>query len=218
MIIKKSNDISIEDLEKIIKVSGDKIVTGYIRFKKIKPVKGYQEARKRAAAHFSKITKARPLGNNQYVVVVRFYLIIFLIPLLLLGLIFSILQMSTKAVEKEFPQYILTQEPTIKEAESYMGMYISVPGFTGLNTDCSNPQISVYNPVDNQCKIMFEVYYDNRKIGASSQIIPGEGELVFLNEVLHEGIYDIEIIARGYSMDGETSYNSVSQHIELNVF
>lgn len=218
MIIKKSKDISIEDLEKIIKVSGDKIVSGYIRFKKVKPVKGYQEARKRAAAHLSKITKARPLGNNQYAVVVRLYLIIFLIPLVLLALIFLILQMSTKAVEKEFPEYILTQEATIKETESYMGMYMSVPGFTGVDTSCDNPQISVYNPVNNQCKLMFEVYYGDSKIGESSRIIPGEEENVFLSKVSHAGIYDIQIIARGYSMDGETAYNSVSQQIKLNVF
>ena len=65
---------------------------------------------------------------------------------------------------------------------------------------------------------MFEVYYGDSKIGESSRIIPGEEENVFLSKVSHAGIYDIQIIARGYSMDGETAYNSVSQQIKLNVF
>lgn len=218
MIIKKSRDISIEDLEKIIKVSGDKIVTGYIRFKKVKPVNGYDEARKRAVLHFSVVSKAREIENNQYAVVVRFHPLLFIIPLIILGLIFAILQISTQAIEKEVPEYIPTQEPTIKEAESYVGMYISVPGFTKMDTSKDKPEIQVYNPSDNSCALLFEIYYDNQKIGESTLIIPGEMEIVPIKRLSFTGRYDIEIVAKGFSLEGDVAYNSVSQKIELNVF
>ncbi len=205
-------------MEKLIKVSGDRIVTGYVRFKKIKPVNGYGEAAKRAAAHLSKITKARDLGNNQYAVVVRFYLIIFLIPLILIGLIFAIMQMSTQAIEKELPEYILTQEATVREAEGNDSLYISVPGFTNTETYSGNPQLHVYNPANNQCALVFEVFNNNDKIGESSLIMPGVEENITLSGVSQAGSYEIEIVAGGFSTDGKTAYNSVSQQIELNVF
>lgn len=192
-------------------------MNGYIRFKRVKPINGFNEAKKRAAAHFSQITKARTLGNNQYAVVVRFHPILFIIPLLLLGVIFAILQMSTQAIEREAPEYIPIQEPTIKEAESYVGMYISVPGFTKMDTSRDKPEIYVYNPSDNSCALIFEVYHDNSKIGESGLIIPGEKEVISINSLSYTGRYDIEIIAKGFSLEGDRAYNSVSQKIELNV-
>lgn len=167
--------------------------------------------------HFSKITKARLSGNNQYAVIVRFHPIIFIIPILLLGLIFAILQISTQAIEKEPPEYIPTQEPTVKEAESYVGMYISVPGFTKMEVSRGKPEIQVYNPSDNICALLFEIYHDNHKIGESGLILPGDKDMISIDKLSFTGRYEIEVVAKGFSLEGDTAYNSVSQKIELYV-
>ena len=71
-------------MEKLVKASGDECVAGYVRFKKIKACAGYKKACNKAAMHLAVIKGGRPMGNNLYAAVVRFRLIVFLIPLFLM--------------------------------------------------------------------------------------------------------------------------------------
>ena len=52
-------------------------------------------------------------------------------------------------------------------------------------------------------------------IGSSGDIYPGNKEKIEISEKLAYGIYDMRLIAKGYSLDKKTQYNSVSQKLEL---
>ncbi len=222
MFIKNTSDISRESLEKIIKVSGEDVVTGYTRFRKIKPVKDYKEAQKRACRHFSKIIKGRKLENGKYAVVVRFRLIIFILPLII-GLIFFFLwQINLKALEKEpETQYFYPEIPTINIAETDDGLddsfYISIPGIVSETVEYTNPEILVYNPAENQCSLLYEAYYDDYLLGKSELILPGKEGKINLGKVPQTGVFFIDLVAKGFSNNGEISYNSVSQHVQITV-
>ena len=222
MFIKNTSDISRESLEKIIKVSGEEIVIGYTRFRKIKPVKDYNEAQKIAYKHFSKIIKGRKLENGKYAVVVRFKLIIFILPLIVVGLLFGLWQINTKALEKEAEtQYIHPEIPTINIVETEDSkediFYISVPGIVSETIEYINPEILLYNPENNQCSLLYEIYYDDYLLGKSNLILPGEEGKIKLNNIPQSGVFFIDIVAKGFSNNGKIEYNSVSQHVQITV-
>lgn len=218
MFIKNTSDISRDSLEKIIKVSGEEIVTGYIRFRKVRAVKGYKAAQDRAYRHFSKIIKGRKLEDGKYAVVVRFRLLVFILPLILIGIIFLLCNINPKAVEKEVEtDYIIPEIPTVSIAQTDDVFYISIPGIVAETIEFSNPEIVVYNPVDNQCSLVYEAYYEEYLLGKSELILPGKKGNIRLANIPENGVFFIDIVAIGFSNNGKTRYNSVSQHVQITV-
>lgn len=213
----KTEYISKEDLERIVKTHGDKIVVGYRRFKKVKAVDGYKKLQDRVSSHLSVITKAYCHEKEGYVAVVRFQIWPILILLILIGLIFIGLQKPYKASTKEPVQFIDPEIPTIKEVETgtYEGKFLSVPGYVSEEISSKYMVLEVRNPEINDCIIVYELYYDNLLIGSSGDIFPGNKGTLEIGERLAYGIYDMKLIARGYSLDKKTQYNSVSQKLEL---
>lgn len=213
MVCINTSEISKKSLESIVRTSGDRIVTGYVRFKKIKSVGGYQKACERARTHLSKITGARCLKDGTYVVVVRFRLIVFIVPILLGLLLFLIGRLTYKAKEIPSKDYISPELPTIMVAEEYEGMYISVPGIRELEVTTEIPQIGLYNPSINNCTLLYEVFYEEVLIGKSGYIYPGQKELVTLKLPEDKGVYEFKVVARGFSLDQKEEYNSLVQKV-----
>lgn len=214
MLCIKTEYISKEDLEKIVKTHGDKIVVGYRRFKKIKKVEGYKKIEGIVASHLSVITKAYRLEEGGYVAVVRFQLWPILAVLIVAGLVFIAVQRPYKANTRE--PYIDPEIPTIKEVESgtYQGKLMSVPGYVRkeISRDCL--ELEVRNPEINDCIIVYELYYEDQLIGTSGEVYPGnKGKISF--DGFYVGIYDMKLMANGFSMDKKTVYNSVSQKVEI---
>ena len=217
MLCIKTKYISKDDLEKIVKTHGDKIVVGYRRFKKVKMVDGYKKVEEIVSSHLSVITKAYRLENGGYVAVVRFQVWPILILLVLIGMIFLALQTPFKADIKEPEPFIDPEIPTIKEVETgvYEGKFISVPGYVREEVSSKYMSLEVRNPEINDCVIVYELYYDNLLIGSSGDIYPGNKGEIMICEKLAYGIYDMRLIARGYSLDKKEQYNCVSQKLEL---
>lgn len=227
---KKNKDISAETLKKVVKASGDECVTGYVRFRKIKPCKGYKAAEKRAEAHISKITAGRPLEDGKYAAVVRFRLLPLLIPIaafmLILGIVMAITpkaavrekesEPETEASSAEYiiPPEEVTSTENVKENE-YAGLYISVPGYTEFRLDSQERGISLYNPPDNECVLQYYVYIKDRLVASSGVLASGDAEKVDFYDVLTAGKYTVKLVAQAYSKDGKTRFNSVSQQITL---
>lgn len=209
--------ISKEDLERIVKTHGDKIVVGYRRFKKIKAVDGYKKLEEKVSGHLSVITKAYCLEDGGYVAVVRFQIWPILILLVLIGLVFLALQKPFKADIKEPEPFIDPEIPTIKEVESgtYEGKFMSVPGYVSEEISSNYMVLEVRNPEINDCIIVYELYYENLLIGSSGDIFPGNKGSLKIAKQLAYGIYDMRLIAKGYSLDKKKQYNSVSQKLEL---
>lgn len=211
-----TSEISKKSLESIVKTSGDGIVTGYVRFKKIKPIEGYQKACERARIHLSKITGARRLKDGTYALVVRFRLIVFIIPVLI-GLLFWLIgRLTYKAEELPPKEYINPEQPTVIVAEEYVGKYISVPGIRETMVTADIPQMELYNPAINDCTLLYKVFYEEAQIGQSGYIYPGQKELVTLNLPENKGVYEVKVIAKGYSFDRKTAYNSLVQKVMVN--
>ena len=207
--------ISKKSLESIVKVSGDKVVTGYVRFKKIKSIDGYKKACERASNHLSVIQGGIVLANGTYVVKVRYRGIIFLLPLLI-GLIFLLIgSCSYQGKEIESPSYIDPEIPTVKVVEDYEGKYISVPGIKAVCVEKEEPKICLTNPEINDCTLLYQVYFQEILIGESGYIYPGQKESVNLKIPAEKEVCEIVVIARGYSLDKKTEYNSLKQKVEV---
>ena len=217
MLCIKTEYISKEDLERIVKTHGDKIVVGYRRFKKVKSVDGYKKLQELVSNHLSVISKAYGIENGGYVAVVRFQIWPVLILLALIGLIFIAWQKPFKANVIEPEPFIDPEIPTIKEVETgtYEGKFISVPGYVKEEISINYMELEVRNPEINDCVIVYELYYENLLIGSSGDIYPGNKGKIAICEKLAYGIYDMRLIARGYSLDKKVQYNSVSQKLEL---
>lgn len=213
----KTEYISKEDLERIVKTHGDKIVVGYRRLKKVKAVDGYKKLEDIVSGHLSVITKAYSHENRGYVAVVRFQIWPIFILLILIGLIFLALQKPFKADIKEPEPFIDPEIPTIKEVETgtYEGKFMSVPGYVKEEISRKYMVLEVRNPEINDCVIVYELYHDNLLIGSSGDIYPGNKGEIEISEKLAYGIYDMRLIARGYSLDKKVQYNSLSQKLEL---
>ena len=219
---KKNKDISADSLEKLVKACGDDCVRGYVRFKKVKPCKGYKAAENRAALHLSRIKAGRPLEDGGYAAVVRFRLLPFLIPLAVILLIFGILRsISTKASvrEEETTEYIIVPEPEPATAEilqnEYAGLYISVPGYTDFRVSAGERSVNLYNPPDNKCILQYSIYIQDELVASTEKLDAGETAELDFYDRLASGSYTVNLIAEAYSQDGETRFNTVSQQITL---
>lgn len=224
---KQNRDISSDSLKKLVKSSGDECVAGYVRFKKIKPCAGYKKACRMAWAHLSKIKGGRPMENNLYAAVVRFRIIVFLIPLLLMfmaGMIFIIKQTKVKAIEipTDIQEGIIIPKEVVTEADwqnsSYAGLYISVPGYSDCTWDSLEHSLLVYNPDGNECVMTYQVYVGGEQAAQSGLLFAGETEILDFYGKLTSGIYDMEIISKSYSTDLETEFNSMYQKVQLAVY
>ena len=58
---------------------------------------------------------------------------------------------------------------------------------------------------------------EDRLIGRSNYIYPGNNASVNVSEIPESGTYEVKLLARGFSMDKKTEYNSVSQKIEIKI-
>ena len=215
-----------EDLEKLVKVMGDGCVTGYVRFKKIKEVKGYDDAGKRAAKHLSKIKAGRPMDNGRYAAVVRFRLILLIIPFVALGLWAAFFWNRTNArvkepVKREYETEIIqiaeTDAPDNTDNNEYSNLYITVPGYTHCTVSSSNTALAVKNPAGNECMMQYVIYVGNNVIGESDLLSPGETGRVEIYWELTTGEYDGVLVTLSYSMDGKTQFNSVNQDLLIKV-
>lgn len=220
--VKKNKDISAENLKKLVKARGDDCVTGYVRFRKIKPCKGYQAAENKAALQLSKITAGRPMENGGYAAVVRFRLLPFLIPLAVLLSALGVLRaISTKAVvrEEETTAYVIIPEEEPRTAglteNEYAGLYISVPGYTDCRLSARERSLALYNPPGNECILQYQVYVQESLVAATGMLAAGETESVDFYDRLTAGQYKLELVANAYSLDGKTRFNTVSQQITL---
>lgn len=210
-----TSEISKKSLESIVKVSGDRIVTGYKRFKKVKAIEGYKKACERAAMHLSVISGGISLQGGTYAVKVRFRLIVFLIPILI-GLLFLFIgRLNYMAKERDIPEYVNPEIPTVKVVEDYEGLYISIPGIRSSVVSKTSPQMEVYNPISNNCALVYEVFFKEEVIGKSGSIYPGQKESIALAIPFMEGCYEVKVVTKGISLDGKTEYNSLFQTVEL---
>ena len=211
----RASEISKKSLESIVKVSGDKIVTGYVRFKRIKSIDGYKKACERARNHLSVVCGGRKLENGTYAVKVRYRVIIFVIPLLI-GFVFLLIgSCSYQGKEREFPSYIDPEIPTVKVVEDYEGRYISVPGIKAVCVDKEAPFIWLTNPATNDCTILYQVYFQEELIGESGYIFPGQNESVSIKIPDQKEVSEIIVVAKGYSLNKKVEYNSLRQKVEV---
>ncbi len=205
-----------------MKARGDDCVAGYVRFRKIKPCKGYKDAENKAALRLSKITAGRPLEDGKYAAVVRFRLLPFLIPAAAFLLVLGILKGITADAmvrEEETSEYVLEPEPqpvTERSTENiYAGLYISVPGYTDCGISAGQRGLTLYNPPENECLLQYSIYIRDSLVASTGRLEAGEYESVDFYDRLAPGRYTAELIAKAYSRDGKTEFNSVSQQIIL---
>ena len=197
-------------------------MTGYVRFRKIKPCKGYKDAENKAALRLSKITAGRLLENGKYAAVVRFRLLPFLIPAAAFLLVLGILKGITADAmvrEEETSEYIFEPEPepvTERGTENiYAGLYISVPGYTDCVLSEGQRGLSLFNPPENECLLQYSIYIRDSLVASTGLLEAGEYGSVDFYDRLAPGRYTAELIAKAYSRDGKTEFNSVSQQITL---
>lgn len=209
-------------LEKLVESSGDDIVEGIVRYRKVKECKGYKEAKKKACFRISGITGGRILETGGYAAVISYRWIFIVIPLvillLLLGLFYSI---STRGREQQQveTEYYIEPESTIYIAgeNNKDVLYIDIPGFSDIEMTSDNHMLSFYNPSENECVLQYYIYVQDILVKTTDYIAQGEEELVDIYEMLGKGIHRMKIITKGFSEDKETEYNSVLQEIELTV-
>lgn len=221
----RKKDISVKMLEKLVKASGDDCVAGYVRYRRIRECKGYDKARKRAARHFSKVIAGRPMENNCYAAVVRFRLIVFLIPIVMLVialLLFMRRQSDVKAIEVETTSAgVVHPDETIAPVDMesrYAGLYINVPGFSDMVWNEQSHVIPVYNPENNECIMTYTIKASGENVATSRSLAPGESEMLDFRDRLESGVYDVEIIAAACSLEEDTQFNSVYQKVKLTVY
>ena len=230
IILKKreNRDISADTLRKLVKNKGDECVSGFVRFKKVKSCKGFKDAEDKASVRLSKIHAGRPLEDGSYAAVIRFRLIVWLIPLIiLLALIIGFMIRSSMAGAMEIETESQTEyhrvlpipditEPAPAYSENrYAGLYINVPGYSDSTIDGRNRGIMAYNPEGNRCVMKYE-FYDNEKVIAQSGILSaGMAEYIDIYDILSDGESPVTIVARAYSEDGKTEFNPVQQTVKI---
>lgn len=225
---KKSGDISVNTLEELVKTHGNQIVTGYVRFKKIRSCNGFDDARDKAAVRLSKVTGGRKLENETYAAVISFRWIIFLCFLLLAFFLVGLWKARVKALERK-PAITETREvetetnpiETIEEIteEESRGNYsetMDVQGFRDISLNENLKKITLFNPENNKCSLGYKMYIGNNCIYTLEGLAPGESEAANLYDLLPKGIYGIKIITTGYDLSGNR-LNSVSQTIKVTI-
>lgn len=215
---KKTGDISVDTLEELVKTHGDGIVTGYVRFKKIKRCKGYKDAGNKAAVRLSKIKGGRLISGNEYAAVIRFRWIILLFLLMLTVLLFCLWKTKPKAkVREEATSGIVeTIQETEQEDAGFVPETMDIPGFSDMTVSPDSENIVLYNPMNNGCMLGYRIISGSAYIYESGMIKPGEFETADIYNRLNKGVYRIKILTTGYTIDGE-ELNSVSQSVILKV-
>ncbi len=214
--------ISHHMIEELVNTSGNDIVTGYYRHKKIKDCKGYKQACKKAALTLSYISDGQIKENGKCIVHIRFRPLAWLIPIIILILFLVLSNIPTKAIVRIQDNYkfiILpetTEDPVLEQTE-YKDMYIQVPGYSKLYLNKNENDNIFFNPEKNNCILIFYVYLQNNEIFCSGQLNPGEEICGNFNIDLETGEYNVDIITYAYSLDGETEFNSVKQEVILKV-
>lgn len=211
-----------------MKNKGDECVSGFVRFKKVKPCKGYKDAEDKASVRLSKIHAGRPLEDGSYAAVIRFRLIIWLIPFILfLALIIGLMirSSSTGAKEREtqsqteyhnvVPIPDITEPEPVYEKNRYAGLYIDVPGYSDCAIDGSNRGLMAYNPENNSCVMKYEFFTGDRMIAQTETLPAGMAEYVDVYDAMQKGENTVAIQTRSFSEDGKTEFNSVMQEITI---
>lgn len=172
--------------------------------------------------HLSKIKAGRPLADGGYAAVVRFRLLPFLIPLAVILMAFVIVRsISPKASvkEEETTEHIIMPEPESATAgilqNEYAGLYISIPGYTDFRVSAAERGLVLYNPPDNRCLLQYQIYIQDEPVASTGKLEAGASETLDFYDRLSAGIYTVTLIARAYSQDGKTEFNTVSQQITL---
>lgn len=215
---KKTSDISVDTLEELVKTNGDGIVTGYVRFKKIKACKGYKDARDKAAVRLSKVKGGRLISENEYAAVICFRWIIFIILLALIFISFFLWNTKTKAKvrEEETTGIVETIAESKPEESNFVPDTMDIPGFSDITVSSDSKNVLLYNPMNNKCMLGYQILSGSACIYESNMIMPGEFEAADIYNKLIKGVYRIKILTTGYTMQGE-SLNSVSQSVILKV-
>ena len=218
-----------------MKSAGDGVVTGYVRHKKVKECRDYKEACRHADRTLSRIKGGRPLENDKYAAVIGFrwlFLLLFFLALfLLLLLMWMYFFKPAKADERETQATAEAETTSATEVETfipdetivvtkpcYEDLYITIPGMTEAELSENNQELLLFNPEENGCLLLYELYIEGRQVASTDKLKPGEAQAVNFYEHLTSGIYEVECVATGYSSDGETRYNSGTQNIRLTVY
>lgn len=213
-------EISADKLKKIVKLAGDGCVTGYTRFKKVKPILGYKKAQDWADRHLSRIDKARINEDGTYVVVMRFEWVWLLIPIVMLALLAFLLVHNAKAMEpipttdSEIEVSNTMEQVTHSESSND---YISIPGYTDLTISEEFQRLIVYNPTDNDCRLVYKAYVEDRCLWETRALDAGEDEEVDIYNNMQSGQYTIKLVAEAYAVPNNAKLNSVSQTINVKV-
>ncbi len=202
---KKNNDISVDTLKELVKTHGDGIVTGYVRFKKVKDCKGYKDAEDKASLKLSHIVGGRLLPGNRYAAVIRFKAIFFILLFLCMLPMMTLWKNDSKAKTKE-PVSVVTEA----------GDTMDIPGYGDIALYRESEGVLLFNPKDNTCGLVFCIFSGDKKVYESKRVMPGKEVWADIYEEFDTGVYEIEIITTGVTEEGEY-LNSVRQTIKLKI-
>lgn len=202
---KKNNDISVDTLKELVKTHGDGIVTGYVRFKKVKDCKGYKDAEDKASLKLSHIVGGRLLPGNRYAAVIRFKAIFFILLFLCMLPMMTLWKNDSKAKNKE-------PVPVVTEA----GDTMDIPGYGDIALYREGEGVLLFNPKGNPCGLVFCIFSGDKKVYESKRVMPGKEVWADIYEEFDTGVYEIEIITTGVTEEGEY-LNSVRQTIKLKI-
>jgi hypothetical protein len=76
--------------------------------------------------------------------------------------------------------------------------------------------LELRNPIKNNCTLVYEIIYDEELIGTSGYIYPGQSQMVELELGEQTEAGEIQIIAKGYSLDKKDEYSSLLQRVQFN--
>lgn len=211
-----------------MKNKGDECVKGFVRFRKVKPCKGFKDAEHKASARLSKIYAGRLQEDGSYAAVIRFRLIIWLIPLILiLALLISLAIKSSNAGAKEretetqaeYHRVLPVPDVTVPEPADgenrYEGLYIDIPGYCDCAVDGSNRGIMTYNPENNMCVMKYEFFTEGTMIAQTDIMAAGMAEYVDIYDAIQEGKNTVTVQTKSFSEDRRTEFSSVTQTIEI---
>lgn len=217
---KKSSDVSVKTLEQVVKTQGDSIVTGYVRFNRVKKCNGYNESRKKANWRLSKIVGGRRLENGQFCSVISFRWIILLIIFLVFFIVFLLWRFNAnaKVIDPQAETIVIPTESVVEthDEETVTLDTMDIPGFSDITLTEDNDSLLIYNPSKNKYNLKYLFMAGDVEIFSSEEIEPGDIEAVELRKTLAQGVYRITIYITGVSDNG-IEMNSVCQEILITI-
>ena len=202
----KKNDISADTLKELVKTHGDGLVTGYVRYKKVKACNGFKDAEDKASIKLSHIVAGRRLENNRYAAVIRFKAIFFVI------LFLCMLPVAT-LWRRDIPANVRESETSSIPVNLNT---MDIPGYSDISMSKNSDGIILFNPENNPCGLEFYIYSGDKLVFKSGVLVPGKEERADIYNKFEPGIYEIQIITVGVTEDNE-KLNSVSQIIKLEI-